>query len=112
MDVLAQSQTFLIALPNQRLPENLNVLIKTVYKQAPKSISVPHDAIQTNELMTDFWVMKIVNDTLAIKTPVTLLLSDNAFVQVESEHLKLNDWIVTEGSYQMQDSTIVTIQKQ
>lgn len=110
IDAIAQSQTFLIALPNQKLPENLNVIVKTIYKEAPKSMSVPHEALQTNELMTDFWVMKITNDTLAIKTPVKPLLRNDSLVQVESNSLKLNDWVVTEGSYQMQDSTLVSVQ--
>lgn len=110
IDVIAQSQTFLIALPNQRLPENLNVIVKTIYKKSSQSISIPHEALQTNELMTDFWVMKITNDSLAIKTPVKPLLSNDSLVEVKSNNLKLNDWVVTEGSYQMQDSTLVSIQ--
>jgi hypothetical protein len=60
--------------------------------------------------MTDFWVMKIINYTLAIKTPVKPLLRNDSLVEVESNSLKLNDWVVTEGSYQMQDSTLVSIQ--
>ena len=112
IDPIAQSQTFLIALPNQELPENLNVIVKTIYREAPNSISVPHAALQTNELMTDFWVMKVVNDTLAIKESVIPLLRTDSLVQIKSDQVKLNDWIVTEGSYQMQDSTLVSIQKQ
>lgn len=112
IDPIAQSQTFLIALPNQDLPENLNVIVKTIYREAPNSISVPHAALQTNELMTDFWVMKVVNDTLAIKEAVTPLLRTDSLVQIKSDNVNLNDWIVTEGSYQMQDSTLVSIQKQ
>jgi hypothetical protein len=110
IDPIAQSQAFLIALPNQDLPENLNVLVKTIYKEAANSISVPHEALQTNELMTNFWVMKVLHDTLAIKVPVLPLLRTDAWVQIESNQIKLNDWIVTQGSYQMQDSTLVSIQ--
>jgi multidrug efflux pump subunit AcrA (membrane-fusion protein) len=112
IDAVAQSQTFLIALPNQDLPENLNVIVKTIYREAPKSMSIPHDALQTNELMTDYWVMKIIDNKLAIKTAVSPLLRNDTLVQIKSENIKLNDWIVTEGSYQMQDSTLVTIRKQ
>jgi len=112
IDPVAQSQTFLIALPNHNLPENLNVIVKTIYKNAPKAICVPHEALQTNELMTDFWVMKIIGDSLAVKERVKPLIRNDSLVQIESEHVKLNDWIVTEGSYQMQDSTLVSVQKQ
>ena len=112
IDPVAQSQTFLITLPDHNLPENLNVIVKTIYKEAPKSVCVPHDALQTNELMTDFWVMKILGDTLAIKEKVIPLISNDSLVQIESEQIKPNDWVVTKGSYQMQDSTLVSVQKQ
>ncbi|GGK24813.1 hypothetical protein GCM10007962_18810 [Yeosuana aromativorans] len=112
IDTIAQSQAFLIALPNHDLPENLNVTVKMIYKEAKKSICVPHDALQTNELMTEYWVMKIIDDTLAIKEPVTPLLSNDSLIQIQSKDIKTNDWVVTKGSYQMQDSTLVTIQNQ
>ncbi|MEO6347876.1 MAG: HlyD family efflux transporter periplasmic adaptor subunit [Aquaticitalea sp.] len=112
IDAVAQSQTFLIALPNQQLPENLNVRVKIIYKEAPKAMSIPHEALQTNEMLTEFWVMKIHNDTLAIKESVSPMLKNDSIVQIESQSVKLNDWIVTEGSYQMQDSTLVKIKKQ
>ena len=109
---IAQSQNFLIALPDEDLPENLNVQVRTIYKENKNAISVPHEALQTNELLTDFWVMKVVNDTLAIKEKVVPLLRNDSLVQIQSANLQLKDMVVTEGSYQMQDSTLVSIQKQ
>jgi multidrug efflux pump subunit AcrA (membrane-fusion protein) len=112
IDAVAQSQTYLIGLPNENIPENLNVIVKTIYKESPKALTIAHAALQTNELMTDYWVMKINNDTLAVKTPVTPLLRNDSLVQIQSNALKLNDWVVTKGSYHMQDSTRISIQKQ
>ncbi len=112
IDPIAQSQTFFIALPYANLPENLNVIVKTMYREAKKSLCIPKEALQTNELMTDFWVMKIFNDTLAIKSSVVPLLRNDSLIQIKSEDVKLNDWVITEGSYEMQDSTLVAIQKQ
>ena len=112
IDPVAQSQNFLIVLPDEDLPENLNVRVRTIYKEKKNALSIPHEALQTNELLTDFWVMKVVNDTLAIKQKVTPLLRNDSLVQIQSANLLLNDIVVTEGSYQMQDSTRVSIQKQ
>ena len=110
INAVAQSQTFLIALPNSNLPENLNVLVKTIYREALNALCIPHEALQTNELLTDFWVMKVVNDTLAVKEKVTPLLQNDSLVQIKSNNIKFNDWVVTAGSYQMQDSTLVRVQ--
>ncbi len=112
IDAVAQSQIFLIELPNANLPENLNVQVRTVFKEDTVAMTIPKTALQTNELLTEFWVMKVVNDSLALKQKVMPLLRNDSLVQVESEGLKINDLVITEGAYQMQDSTIVRTKKQ
>jgi len=112
IDPIAQSQNFLIALPDEDLPENLNLQVRTIYKEKKNALSIPHEALQTNELLTNFWVMKVLHDTLAVKQKVIPLLHNDSLVQIQSENIKLNDKVITEGSYQMQDSTLVSIQKQ
>ncbi|RXJ51337.1 efflux RND transporter periplasmic adaptor subunit [Gelidibacter gilvus] len=112
IDPVAQSQVFLIALPDANLPENLNVQVKTIYKEDSKAMTIPKTALQTNELLTEYWVMKIVNDSLAVKQKVVTLLKDDSLVQVKSDGLNIADLVITEGSYQMQDSTIVSTKKQ
>lgn len=111
IDSVNQTQAYLIALPDQQLPEKLNVNVRTVLKRDSTALSVPHEALQTNELMTEFWVMKVFNDTLAIKEKVTPLLQNDSVVQINSVNVKIGDRVVTEGSYQMQDSTKVKIMK-
>lgn len=112
MDQQSQSQSFLIALPDEDLPENLNVLVKTVSKKDPAALSIPREALQTNALLTDFWVMKVVRDTLAIKQTVVPLLENDSLVQIKSDNLKKGDMVVTKGSYQMRDSTYIKIMEQ
>ncbi|WP_445733644.1 efflux RND transporter periplasmic adaptor subunit [Mariniflexile sp.] len=112
IDPVAQSQVFLIALPNANLPENLNVQVRTIYKEDATAMTIPKTALQTNELLSEFWVMKVVNDSLALKQKVLPLLKNDSLVQVKSEGLKVNDLVITEGAYQMQDSTIVSTKKQ
>jgi len=109
-DSIGQSQQYLIKLPNADLPENLNVQVKIVSKSATNSLAVPHSAIQTNELLTDFWVFKIVDDSLAIKILVKPLLENDSLVQIASNRLKMGDVIIIQGAYQMQDSTKISIE--
>tara|TARA_R110002049_G_scaffold290785_1_gene474387 strand:- start:3105 stop:3338 length:234 start_codon:yes stop_codon:yes gene_type:complete len=75
------------------------------------ALSIPKTALQTNELLTEFWVMKVTNDSLALKQSVVPLLKNDFLVQVKSEGLKVNDLVITQGAYQMQDSTIVSAKK-
>ncbi|MBK5214410.1 MAG: HlyD family efflux transporter periplasmic adaptor subunit [Flavobacteriaceae bacterium] len=107
IDALSQSQTFLIDLPKSALPENLNVQVKFIQNESPNALTVPKKALQTNELLTAYWVMKIVNDSIAIKAMVTPKLKNDSLVQIQSDKVHLNDLIILEGAYQMQDSTLV-----
>lgn len=111
IDPVAQSQSFLISLPNEDLPENLNVQVRMVYREDTKAMTVPKTAVQTNELLTEYWVLKLTKDSMAIKYPVTPKLKNDSLVQIESNGLQLGDNVITEGGYQMQDSTIVSVQK-
>jgi hypothetical protein len=63
--------------------------------------------------MTEFWVMKVVDDTLAVKQNVYPSLRNDSLVKIEPSPngLRLQDLVITEGAYQMQDSTIVSIVK-
>lgn len=112
IEPVAQSQVFLIALPDAKLPENLNVQVRTIFKENATAMTIPKTALQTNELLSEFWVMKIVNDSLALKQTVLPLLKNDSLVQVKSDGIKVSDLVITEGSYQMQDSTVVRIEKQ
>ncbi len=111
IDVQSQAQTFLVDLPEANLPENLNIQVKLLQKESTNAKSIPKTALQTNELLTKYWVMKVVDDSLAIKTMVEPLLKNDSLVQIQSERVQLNDWVITKGAYQMQDSTVVKIQK-
>ena len=111
IDPVAQSQSFLIALPNEDLPENLNVQVRMVYREDTTAMTVPKTAVQTNELLTEYWVLKLTKDSMAIKHPVIPKLKNDSLVQIESNGLQLGDKVVTEGGYQMQDSTLVSLKK-
>lgn len=107
IDAQSQSQTFLIDLPKSALPENLNVQVKFIQNESSNALTVPKKALQTNELLTAYWVMKIVNDSIAIKVMVTPKLKNDSLVQIQSDKIHLNDKVILDGAYQMQDSTLV-----
>jgi len=111
VDATTQSQAFYIRMGDISLPENLNVTVKFPIESINKALTVPIDAVQTDEQQREFWVMKIFNDTLAIKVPITLGLRNDSIAEVKSDKIHLNDLVVTKGSYQLADSSTVKIQK-
>ncbi|MGB3081273.1 MAG: HlyD family efflux transporter periplasmic adaptor subunit [Saprospiraceae bacterium] len=111
IEATSQSQTYLIRLPNQSLPENLNVSIRIPSRQKNGLMCVPTKAIQTDEMQKEFWLMKIVDDSLAIKIPVHTGLQNDSLTEVISDRIKMTDTIVQQGAYGLIDSTLVRFEK-
>lgn len=109
VDAFSQSQTYLIELPNTDLPEGLSVQVKLLDKESKDVLTIPKSALQTNELLTDYWVLKVEHDTLAVKTAVIPTLKNDTITGIIAEGLKPNDQVITQGAYQMQDSTFIKI---
>jgi hypothetical protein len=107
VDATSQTQSFLIRFPgNQLLPENMNLVVHIPVKQKQNAIALPLEAIQTNETQEEFWVMKLVNDSLAIKVPVTVGLQNDSLREITSG-VGINDKIIVKGAYGLTDSSLV-----
>lgn len=94
-----------------QLPENLNVTARFVLDKHTNSLLIAKDALMSNEKLTEFWVMKIIKDSLALKIPIQKGIENDSLVEVFSNELKINDIIIDEGAYGLPDSSIVKIIK-
>jgi len=112
VDAVNQTQQILIKPhTNKALPENLNLTVEILKTRHNHSCLVPREAVMTNETQTKFWVMKVVNNKLAIKVPIKKGIENDDMVEVLSANLKNTDLIISEGGYGMNDSTAVKIEK-
>ena len=103
--VLARSSTPIF------LPENLIVKV-TVSKSDNNSKQVlPKSCIMSDEMMSFFWVMKLVNDSTAVKVPVTLGNRDKSDAEILTPQFETSDEIVLTGGYGLSDTALVRIQK-
>jgi hypothetical protein len=112
IDEANQTQTILIKPDTSRqLPENLNLTIQFVYEKHSDSFLVARDAVMTNETQSEFWVMKIAGNNLAVKIPILKGIENDSIVEVLSSGLIINDLVISEGAYGLPDSTVVRIEK-
>ncbi len=110
IDSASQTQSFLIRFPgNSLLPENMNLIVHIPVREKQNAVSLPLEAIQTNETQDAFWVMKLINDSLAIKVPVTPGLQNDSLREIIAG-VGLNDKIIVKGAYGLSDSSLVKIQ--
>lgn len=110
VDPVSQTQQVFFKLKdNSLLPENLNVIVKLPKDGKKNVVILPKNAILTNETQDEFWIMKVMQDSLAVKILVIKgLESDNA-VEIVSPLLKITDAIIQKGGYGLPDSTKVKI---
>ena len=91
------------------LPENLNLEVEIMKASHNRTCLVPRNAVMTNETQTEFWVMKIVDNKLAIKIPVKKGIENDELVEILNSGLSASDLVVSEGGYGLIDSTKVAV---
>lgn len=110
MNLLAQTQSILAKAGDPLfLPENLIVKV-LISKNAETTKQVlPKSCVQSDEMMKEFWVMKLVNDSTAVKQPVTLGNKNQSEVEILTPQFNSTDKIVLTGAYGLADTALVKI---
>ncbi|MBS1516854.1 MAG: HlyD family efflux transporter periplasmic adaptor subunit [Bacteroidetes bacterium] len=111
VDPVTLSQVYLINLADYSLPENLLVTVRIAVDQKANVLTLPVKAVQTDEEQKEFWVMKLENDSMAVRIPVFTGTQNDTVIQVISDKITSEDRIIVDGAYELPDSATVKIQK-
>ena len=108
VDEASQTQEALIKPETVRaLPQNLNMMIKFVSARHRQAFLVSKSSLMTDETQSEFWIMRVENDSIAVKVPVTRGIAKDSIVEILSPQLDVNDLIICEGAYGLPDSTVI-----
>lgn len=112
MNVLAQTQTIL-AKSNESLFLPENMIVKVVVNKGTKNNKqvLPKTCVLTDEMMKEYWVMKLINDSTAIKVPVTIGNKNTERIEIMSPQFNPNERIISNGNYGLADTALVKITK-
>jgi multidrug efflux pump subunit AcrA (membrane-fusion protein) len=110
MDMTSQTIKYVIK-PSSAgtIPGNLIANVKLVKSYSAKALVLPKQAVLGNETQTDFWVMKLINDSTAVKVDVSKGFENNEEVEITSPEFLPSDRILLTGSYGLPDTARVTI---
>jgi hypothetical protein len=112
MDMQSQTMRYVIKpLSTNRLPGNLIASVNLVKASNEKASVLPKPAVLGDETQTSFWVMKLINDSTAVRTIVSKGFENNEEVEITSPVFLPSDRIVLTGSYGLPDTARVTIIK-
>jgi hypothetical protein len=110
MNVLSQTQTILAkANENLLLPENMIVKVVIIKGATGNKQILPKESVLSDEMMKEFWVMKIINDSTAIKVPVTVGNKNTINSEILYPPFNPNDKIISSGNYGLPDTALVKI---
>lgn len=111
-DSLSQTERFVIKPDHPMvLPARLQLAITFTQQQHNQAQSLPKDAVLANELQTEFWVMKLLNDTTAVKVPIKIGLQRETRIEILSPRFKPQDRFVSKGGYGLADKASITINR-
>lgn len=112
MDSVAQTQQMVISVkPRYVIPEGLIAKVQLIKANHPKAQVLPRSAVLTNETEDQFWVMKLINDSTAVKVPVTKGIENAQFIEILNPIFMTTDRIVTSGNYGIADTAKVKVVK-
>jgi len=110
VDTVAQTQGIVLKVNSSKaIPENLIAKARIVKAAKANTISLPKAAILSNETQTEFWVMKLINASTAVKVPVTKGIETGGRVEIVSPKFTPQDKIVVTGNYGLADTAKVKI---
>ncbi|MBC7745999.1 MAG: HlyD family efflux transporter periplasmic adaptor subunit [Flavobacterium sp.] len=112
VDSLSQTQRTIIKVNSPHaIPENLIAKVKIIKNTRSQTTSLPKQAVLSNETQDEFWVMKLLNDTVAVKIKVKKGLETADKIEILQPGFNTNDRIIVTGNYGLADTAKVKIIK-
>lgn len=110
MNVGAQTQSILARTSDPLiLPEGLIAKVLVSKGGENNSQVLPTASVLSDEMMQHFWIMKLINDSTAIKVPVVVGSKNKEEIEIVSPQFTANDRILSNGNYGLSDTALVTI---
>jgi hypothetical protein len=113
MDATSQTQSIILKVnTGHALPENLIAKVKVVKSYKGNTSSLPRAAVLTDETQSEFWVMKMFNDSAAAKVVIKKGIEASDRIEIISPAFTAADRILVTGNYGLGDTARVQIVKE
>jgi hypothetical protein len=108
-DSSLQTQQYRVQLKNAiQLPEKLTLQIN-FSGASSRALSLPREAVLSNETLTEYWVMKMINDSTAVKEKVHLINQQDDKMLIRDSALNVNDRVLLNNNYGLPDTVKVIV---
>jgi multidrug efflux pump subunit AcrA (membrane-fusion protein) len=112
VDSASQTQNIVLTVNEKNLPANLIAKVKVVKTAKANAVSLPKQSVLSDETQSDFWVMKLIDDSTAVKVPVKKGIEANDRVEILSPEFSNTDKFLLTGNYGLADTARIKIVQQ
>jgi multidrug efflux pump subunit AcrA (membrane-fusion protein) len=112
VDSASQTQNIILKVNEKNLPINLIGKVRIIKTEKANAVSLPKQSVLSDETQTNFWVMKLIDDSTAAKVPVTKGLEINDRIEIVSPKFLTTDKFLLTGNYGLADTARIKIVEQ
>jgi multidrug efflux pump subunit AcrA (membrane-fusion protein) len=113
VDPASQTQSIFIKVnAGHSIPENLIAKVRIIKNLKNSTISLPKATVLTDETQSNFWIMKMIDSSTAVKVAVTKGIETSDRIEILSPPLSAGDKILLTGNYGLADTAKVKIIQQ
>jgi len=110
VDPVSQTQSYIVKpITSAILPENLSVLVKVSKSSKENTQVIDKSCVLSDETMENFWVMKLINDTTAVKVAIKTGITAGNKIEISSPAFTQHDRLINTGNYGLADTAFVNI---
>ncbi len=112
MDIVSQTVAYIVKpVTKLKIPANLIAKAYIIRSSVSEAQVVPKEAVLSNETQTEFWVMKLINDSTAVRIKIIKGLSGENETEIIDPKFSTTDRIVLDGNYGLPDTASVSISR-
>jgi multidrug efflux pump subunit AcrA (membrane-fusion protein) len=113
VDSVSQTQAVLIKVNSpSNLPTNLIAKVRIIKNAHNNVVSLAREAVLADESQTNFWVMKMIDSTTAVKVEIVKGMETSDRIEIVSPVFNKTDRIVLTGNYGLPDTAKVKVTKE
>jgi multidrug efflux pump subunit AcrA (membrane-fusion protein) len=110
IDAISQTQSFVVKpRTNAQLPENLTAFVQLSESTKANTQITDKKCVLTDETMQNYWVMKLIDDSTAVKIQVKTGIVTDSQVEILSPLFDKLDRLINTGNYGLPDTALVKI---
>ncbi len=112
VDSASQTQNIILTVNDKSLPINLIAKVKIEKNAKSNTVSLPKQSVLSDETQTNFWVMKLIDSTTAIKVAITKGMETTDRIEILSPAFSATDKFLLSGNYGLPDTAKIKIVQQ